>query len=334
MTNQGLLRKSVIAAVLLAVAGMAVTALAGDNPVAIATRAYELRMAGQVEEALDLLAEGLAADPQAGVLHYELARTKLFLLDFAGMVQEAQASVHHSPDNQEFRYFAALTAAYALIDAAHHQDQDKMKKMGQSVLDQLQAILQADPENHEARFFLIQQWVEMAPQVGLEVGDVEQNVALLEAKEPVLGAKARGLLVEEKDQKKIWKKILADYPEDCHALVEAAQGLMAVGELDQAEHCLKNAIAKDRQACYELLGLGLAHAMREDWDRALELTQEYLDSEPPIALKAYALGRMGMIMHRKGDADGGRELMEKARALDPHVWQTVMPPPKEIFTPI
>ena len=74
--------------------------------------------------------------------------------------------------------------------------------------------------------------------------------------------------------------------------------------------------------------------MRGDWERARILTHRYLDHEPPVALKAYATARLGMIHHRTGDQDRARELMDEARGMDPHVWMTVMPPPKEIFTPL
>jgi tetratricopeptide (TPR) repeat protein len=209
-----------------------------------------------------------------------------------------------------------------------------MKEMGRQALDQLETVLQSDPDHHRARYLLVQWSVDMAPDVGLEVGDTEPHVALLEEKDPIMGAKARCCLVDQQEQKGIWKQVLADHPEDCRALVEAAEGLIMAGELDLAEACLDKAIAKDRQSCYGLLRLGLAYFMQEDWDKAVALTQRYLDSEPPVALKAYAVGRMGMIHRRMGDAERSRELMAEARELDPHVWQTVMPPPQEIFAPL
>jgi tetratricopeptide (TPR) repeat protein len=321
-------------AILLTVVALTLCASAVDDPYTIATRAFELRLAGQVDEAVQMLETGLTEHAQAGVLHYELARARLFLLDIAGMQGEAEAAVRCEPDNNEFRYFAAMASGYSLIDAAHREDKDRMKAMGRKIIDQLETILQADPDHHQARYFLVQQSVETAPEVGVEVGNPEVHVDLLEEKDPILGAKARCCLVGEQEQRKIWKRILADYPEDSRALVEVAEGLIMVGELDLATACLDKAIQKNKQNCYGLLRLGLAFAMQEDWDRAVELTQRYLQLEPPIALKAFATGRLAMIHHRMGEQDRGRELMTEARELDPHVWQTVMPPPQEIFEPL
>jgi len=172
---------------------------------------------------------------------------------------------------------------------------------------------------------------DLAPDLGLEVDDPEDHVRRLEADDPIMGAKARCCLADEAEQREIWERILAEHPEDCRALAEAAEGLIELGELELAESCLGKAMGKDKQSCYGLLRLGLAHAMKSDWDRAIRLTRQYLDTEPPLALKAFAVGRLGMIHHKMGDSDRGKELMEEARDLDPHVWQTVMPPPKEIF---
>jgi tetratricopeptide (TPR) repeat protein len=334
MTNQMLRTRIAGAVALLVIATAALCAVAADDPEATAAKAFELRMAGQVDEAVEMLEAALAGHELSGVLYFELARAKLLLLDIGGTHDAAAAAVQHAPDNNDYRYFAAMTSLYSLIDAAHHGDKDRMKEMGQESMDQLEAILAADPDHYEARYLFVQQSVDMAPEVGLEVGDTEAHVKFLEEKDPIMGAKARCCFVDKEEQKKIWEKVLADHPEECRALVEAAEGLIKAGDLDQAEACLGKAMAKDKESCYALLGLGFAYFKRNDWDRAAELTQQYLDTGPPVALEAYAVGRMGMIHIRKGDRERGEELMSEAREMDPHVWQTVMPPPWEIFTPL
>lgn len=323
-----------LAAILLAIVPLTSSGAAAGEPAAIAAKAYELRMAGQVDQAVDLLESSLAEAPGSAILSYELARARLMLLDFDGMHQAAEAAVNQDPGNGDYRYFAAIAALYSLIDAAHHGDEPRMKILGRDALAHLRTILETDPDHHEARVLLVQQLLETAPQLGLDAGDPEEHVCVLEARAPILGAKARCCLVEEARQKEIWAKVLADHPDDCRAQEEAAEGLIQLGELDEAAKCLERAMALDHRSCYGLLRLSLAYAMQEDWDRAIAVTQRYLETEPPLALKAFAVGRLGMIQHRMGDRDRGRELMEEARALDPHVWQTVMPPPREIFTPL
>ena len=93
------------------------------------------------------------------------------------MHEAAAAAVQYAPDNNDYRYFAAMTSLYALIDAAHQGDQDRMKELGQESMDQLETILEADPDHNQARYLLVQQSVEMAPEVGLEVDDPEARQA-------------------------------------------------------------------------------------------------------------------------------------------------------------
>lgn len=334
MTKQTTRAGIVAGIALLTVATFNVGASAATDPEDAATRAFELRLAGQVDEAVQMLETNIAAYPQSGVLHYELARTRLFLLDIPGMREEAEAAVRCAPEDNRFRYFAAMSSLYSVIDAAHHKDVGLMRAMGGKAIDQLETILQTDPDHNQARYLLVQQSVEMAPEIGLKVEGTEEHVAILEAKDAILGAKARCCLVGEDEQRTIWKKILADHPEDSRALVEAAEGLITAGDLTLASECLENAIQKDKAHGYGLLRLGLAYAMQEKWDQAIETTERYIQLEPPIALKAFATSRLAMIHRRLGDQDRSRQLMEKARRMDSHVWRTVGAPPKEIFTPL
>ena len=334
MKNWNLRTGIVVNATLLIVVALTVGTSGADSPYTIATRAFELRLAGQVDEAVPMLRAGLTEHPEAAILHYELARARLFLLDWVRMQDEAESAVRYAPENNEFRYFAALASAYSLIAAAHRQDKERMKVMGQKIIDELETILHNDPNHHLARYLLVQQSVEMAPEVGIEVDDPEHQIELLEEQDPILGAKARCWVVDEQRQREIWKKILADHPGDSRVLDEAADGLITAGDLDLAERCLNEAIQLGVPSYYGLLRLGLVYAMQEDWDKATELTQQCLELEPQLALKAFAVGRLGMIHYRMGDEEQATALMEEARELDSHVWQTMMPPPREIFTPL
>jgi tetratricopeptide (TPR) repeat protein len=325
-------RTLAVAALSLLALTLTTAATAADDPAAIAATAFDQRLAGDVDQAVATLEAGLEANPDAGILHYELARTRMYLLEIDPMLEAAEAAVQSDPTNNEYRYFAAMAAGYGLIDAAHQQDTERMRFLGERCFDHLEANLANNPSDNRSRCLLVEMHMNMAPEIGYQVEGTEEHVALLERNDPVLGAKARAALAGEDASVDIWKKLVAQRPEDCRALAEAADGLVAAGELALAQDCLDKAIGKNKQHCYGLLRLGLAYAMRGDTEAALALTDRYLATDPPVALRAFAIGRKGVLQRRSGDREQGDLLMAEARALDPHVWLTVMPPPREIFT--
>ncbi len=70
-------------------------------------------------------------------------------------------------------------------------------------------------------------------------------------------------------------------------------------------------------------------------DTALPLAEEainrYLDSEPILPLKAYALGLLAGIKWGLGDSEGAEELIEEAEAIDPHFSRASGVPPLVLF---
>jgi tetratricopeptide (TPR) repeat protein len=320
-----------LALLALAAVAPAVWAQAATDPAAIAAEAFDLRLDGRVDEAVAALEAGLEAYPEAAILHYELARTRLYLLEIGPMIAAAEAAVQCDPDNNDYGYFAAMASGYGVIDAAHHQDTARMTELGNACFDHLEACLAHDPNDHRARCMLVEMNLNLAPEIGREVGDNEVHAAWLEKKDAVYGAKARALMAGEDGAIEIWKKLVAEHPDDCRALAEAADGLVTAGELKLAQDCLDKAIGRNKDHCYGLLRLGLAHAMQGDTKVALELTDRYLATDPPVALRAFAVGRKAVLHMRSGDRDRGEPLMAEARSIDPHVWMTVMPPPREIF---
>lgn len=321
----------VLALAALALIAPASRSQAAADPAAIAAEAFDLRLDGRIDEAVAALEAGLQAYPDAGILHYEMARTRLYLLEIGPMIESAETAVQCSPANNDYGYFAAMASGYGVIDAVHHQDTARMAELGNACFAHLDACLANDPNDHRARCMLVEMNLNLAPEIGREVGDNEVHAAWLEKKDAVYGAKARALMAGEDGAIEVWMKLLAEHPDDCRALAEAADGLVAAGELKLARDCLDKAIGRNKDHCYGLLRLGLAHAMQGDTEAALELTDRYLATDPPLALQAFAVGRKGVLHMRNGDRDQGEPLLAEARSLDPHVWLTVMPPPREIF---
>ena len=317
----------VTAAACLLAAGLGFAEL-GDK----AEEAYKLRMQGKTDEALTLLEEDLSANPDNARSLFEMFRTKLYLMDFEGMSDAIGKAVEIDPDNADYHYFAGMAAAISLIDAAHHQDRERMMECGRRAISELEASVAADPDHHSARCFLVQQMTVLEPELGLDASGAEEHVRVLEGKDPVMGAKARSYLIEEAWKRELWEEILAEHGDEALACYEAGEAFIDLGDLERASDCIDKAIKLDPERVYILLRLGLAYAMKEDWGQAKELTQRYIRLDPPVSLKAFAFDRLGRISQRTGKSAEAKKLMEKAVAMDPHVWQTFMPPPEELFT--
>ena len=334
--------------VLIGVMGFCVpTAFAADAAqTGIAQEAFDLRLSGKVDEAVQRLEAGLAADSTQAALFYELSRARLFLMDFKGMQEAVEKAVALAPDSADYHHFAGQCCAYSLIDAAHHNQQEQIRRFAERAIEELEAALRCDPDHHEARYTLVQMTMAMAGDMGWETKTAEEHARILEEKDPVMGARARASILPAGERAGLWEKVIREHPDQWNAWYESGAGLIdawsatqdgAPGTadkamLDRAAVCIDKALEMNPRRSYILLRLVTAFAMARDWDRATAITQRYLTLDPPVALKAFATARLGQIKLQSGDSAGGKDLMSKAMEMDPHLWRGFMPPPEEIFT--
>ena len=109
------------------------------NDVNVATRAFELRMAGQAGETIELLEKAVAANPKNGPAQFELARSHFCTtMDSVGhtegtlkqkqkamkeklrSAQEAiEKAIKADPDNPRYHYWAGKIGTYNTVYDAH-----------------------------------------------------------------------------------------------------------------------------------------------------------------------------------------------------------------------
>jgi tetratricopeptide (TPR) repeat protein len=320
--------------------------LADASSLEVAQAAFDLRMVGKVDEAVQRLEEGLAADSTQAILFYELSRARLSLMDIEGMQEAVDEAVTLEPENADYHYFAGLASTYSLINAAHHEQQEMMKHFGERTIGELEAALRCNPDHREARCTLVQRISAMAEDMGWDAARAEEHTRILEKADPVMGARARSNLIPESQQADLWEKVIREHPDQPSAWYEAGGGFLNaslaaqqggvpspdLGHLNRASECIDKAIEMNPQRFYILLQLSTAFAMAREWDRAQSIIQRYISLNPPLPLKAYAVARLGQIKQQRGDVSGGTELMSKAMEMDPHLWRGFMPPPEEILS--
>jgi tetratricopeptide (TPR) repeat protein len=309
-----------------------IAGIAAATPIEIAQEAFDLRLAGKVDEAVGLLEEGVVADSTQAILFYELSRAKLFLMDFEGMQEAIEKAVALEPANADYHYFAGLASSFSLINAAHHDQQDQMKHFGDKTISELEAAVRCNPDHLEARCTLVQRITALAEDMGWDTKAAEEHARILEAKDPIQGAKARSYLAAEGQGADLWEKVIRDHPDQWRAWYEAGDGFLDAGNPDRASECLDKALEMNPQRFYPLLRLATVFAMERDWDRAEAIIRRYISLDPPLPLLAFAWGQLGQIEKQRGNVAAGEELISKAMEMDPHLWRTFMPPTEEIFT--
>jgi tetratricopeptide (TPR) repeat protein len=297
----------------------------------VAEQAFQLRIQGKTDQAIQLLQEDLAVHPDKASTLFELARTQFYLMKFEEAEDTIGRAVLASADLAPYHYFAGMTAAYSLIDAAHKGDENRMKECGGRIISELETAVKIDPENHQARGLLVQQLLVMEPDQGRDEALAEEHARVLEAQDPVWGAKARSNLVDEKQKKELWTSIMADHGDNAQACYEAGEAFIDLGDLDSATDCINKAIQLDPERTQILLRLANAYVMSDDLDQAAGNAERYLGYKHPVPMRAWALAYLGRIRQRMGNADEGQKMVDQALALDPHLWRTFMPPPEVLF---
>jgi tetratricopeptide (TPR) repeat protein len=174
----------------------------------------------------------------------------------------------------------------------------------------------------------------LAANMGGDPSRAEEHTKFLEEKDPICGARARSALISEKKTMDLWEKILEEHQDVARAHAEAARIFIPLGEIERARNCVDKALEIDRESNYILLNLATAYASAKQWKKAKDTIERYLEYDPPVALKAFAYARLGLIERGMGNEEKGEELLKRAREMDRHVWITFMPPPEEIFTPL
>lgn len=293
--------------------------------------AFDLRMEGDADAAVVALEKDFAEHPGDAAAFFEMARVRCYLFDFSACLAAIDRAVALEPDNARYRYFSGIFSLYAVIDAAHHQDEEKMKEFGERALAELEAAVEADPGFHEARYLLVQQLTDMAPELGLDNSGREEHVEILEEEDPIWGAKARCCLLEDPGKREMWTRLMEERGDEARVCYLAAEGFLDLNDVYKAAKCLDKALELGGDHSYLFLRLGMGYSMKKDWRRATEMGERYLGCDPPRPLQAWTHFYLGKIKQMQGDEEGAKGLLAKAEQLDPHVWKTFSPPPEILF---
>ena len=302
------------------------------------SQAFELRMAGKVDEAKDSLTQLLAEDPKDATAHFELARVHFYTMELDRALKEVEEAVALRPDNARYHYLKGMTEAYNMILKAHDpKTRGDMKLLAKKSLESFRRAVELDPKDHEARLQLINLCLKMPPEDGGGRAEAEKLVKQAETLDAVGGAKARCMLLggrATEQQRDVWKKVVAKQPNSAGAHEGLGRAWLSLGDTNKAISHLDKALKLDPARSVILVDLARHYFFAKEYDKAERTAKRYLDfkPEPIIPMRAYSTFMIAKIHKVQKHHERAEELLVQARKIDPHLWQAVRHPPEVLFT--
>jgi len=311
-------------------------------------QAYELRMNGKADSAKVLLEQAITKDSTNAVVWYELARTihhiglgnpRELLGGLEDMQQTIEKAVENDPGNVIYSFYkgyVCYTRAYASL----MREQPDAKEKVEEVISAYESVLSLKPDYYEAMLYLVEV-LGIPEDMGGDPSKAQAYAKQLEEMDEVYGAKARQLLLpDDANRVEFWQKVLENNQGNADVLEQLGKAYLYQDNVEQGVKYLEEAMKTNPEKEILLLDLARYHMMtvmkdEKLKDTALPLAEEaikrYLDSEPILILKAYALGLLAKIKWDLGDNKGADELIEKAKAIDPNFSKAFGVPPLVLF---
>jgi tetratricopeptide (TPR) repeat protein len=323
-----------------ALAGLAVASLGGcgadtgtgsaSSGSGVATEAFHLRMSGRSQAARDLLEAALDSSGADSTVYYELARTQFYLLDLEAAQRSIDAAAALQPWQARNHAFRALTATYRAVDLAHHQgDAAAAETQMEIAVGALEEAVRLESSDHDSRLFLVELYA--SADTSESRAQAAEHAQRLVLGSPAHWYAARARL-EPDHAVAVWEEAVAALGDDPRTHEGLARAHLQQGDVDAAAAEVE--VALQHRGCDGLILLDLAryYAMAEgDYGAADRAVMRYLKTDPVVPLRAYALFLRGRLQMDQGHTERADELLAEAQALDPHVWQTFMPPPPLLF---
>ena len=312
-------------------------------------QAYELRMDGKADSAKELLEQVIREDSTNAAALYELARTEHhmglgnipeLLGGLDDIQQNINKAVEYDPDNVIYSFYkgyVCCTRAYVSTMSG----QPDVRERVEEVVSVYESVLNLKPDYSEAMLHLVEV-LGIPEDMGGDPLQAESYAGQLEEMDAVCGAKARELLLPyDADRIEFWQNVLENNPDNSDVLEQLGKACLYQDQVEQGVNYLEEAMTMDPEEEILLLDLARYHIMTVQGDEklkdtALPLAEEainrYLDSEPILPLKAYALGLLAQIKFTLGDNEEAEELLAEAEAIDPYFSKAFGVPPLVLFT--
>ncbi len=319
----------------------------------IATKAFDLRMTGQLDEAMAILGKAVSKNPNNASVQYELARSYLHAglgnpRKMADMLTKSHDSIekaaNSAPDDIACHMFSGHVAFMrGYLSLMTHGDKLATKAHFQKACEGFESAVRLKPDYKQAMLYLVELYGELPEGMVQNKALAQKYTSRLEGIDTVFAAKAKAIL-SSKDTS-FWKNVLKRNPANADVLEELGKAYLKDNNIENAVSCFEKAVESNPQKSYLFLDLSIYHtfsAMRARRDQALmkkhatsgdAAVTRYLDSKPIQPMQAYALGVQSKYQSHLGHKEQGKALFDKAKTLDPYFSKATGCPIPDLFIP-
>lgn len=300
--------------------------------------AYHLRIDGNADSTITILEQVISEDSNCAMAWYELARTEHQMglgnpRQMAPHLEEALLYIDKAilidPKNPAYLYYKGILQSlnmYMALQMGKEHVQEDLDQIEENYL----VLLDVRPDFHVAKLCLVDLYSFVPSDMGGNASKTEQYTIELEQEDLVYGAKAREIILpEEGDYVAFWSELIDNNRKNAELFEALGKVYLYNNDPQNAWVNFKKAKKLDYSKNYLYLDMGRYYTMQAMQgqiaiDSAVPLInaeyEKYLSSkfEPNNSMKAWTIGQMAMLKFRNGDEEGGKLLMEEAKALDPY----------------
>jgi hypothetical protein len=315
--------------------------------------AYQLRVNGKADQAETMLRQHLKSDSTDALAWFELARTchHIFLgkgeftpeawQEVTGFALQA---VRYAPDNEVYAYYYAYYRFLNAFISMMRQLPDVGEKVNQTC-DAYNAVLQLNPKCNAAKFYLIDIYGMLPPEMGGDRAKAEAIVNGMKGDERIYYAMAQArLLPDTANLVAYWQHVGQETGMGAQVKEELGRAYLLKSDTENGVKYYMEAIQADESKKHLTMNLVRYHLMAAQQDpsakeahlkSATDLVNGYLQSDPePVpTLKAYAYSTLSMINMFGGDQEAGNQYREMADAIDPYCSKATGMAPDMLYCP-
>ncbi len=305
----------------------------GQSSKKLVMKAYQLRMNGKTDEGKSILDQVLLNDSTCALAWFELARTQHHMLLGGGkssvneILHLSNKAVKYDPENAGYLFLQANN--YYLNAYVSDGSEKDAKQYIEKACKCFKDVFSLFPDNKEALLYLVDTYASLPENMGGNKEKADFYAQKLNELDKASGAEAMALLMpDSSDKVQYWSEIYNSHP-TAFAAEKLGKAYFYSEDIANGAKYLEEAMRLDPAKNLLQLDIGRAYIMmlmqqkgdkNENMALAKKSFQKFLDNNQNEInpYKAYCIGWMAKLENFSGNSEKAKELVAKAKELDPY----------------